>query len=853
MNKTKNKIVTITIAVFLMLSMTASMIMVPTTSAASSMTTYPFIGAVPNPSAVGHRTLIHFGITEGLGAVDQGYTGLTVTVTKPDNTTETLGPFRTDSTGGTSTYYTPTMAGTYYLQTNFPQQTLQFDSSRTQPKGTVMLASTSTKLALNVTEDDTMAAYPSVPLPTEFWDRPIDAQATEWYTIAGNWLAVPPNRLALYNDNAPDSAHILWAKSIQMGGLVGGLYGDAGPVSMETGDAYEGYFSSMRNGMPSGIDYRSSVIINGKLYYNDYSYRASSTTNVEQNVICVDLHTGEQLWERNWNNTRLAFGQLFYWQSYNYQGTYAFLWSVHGTTWDAYDAESGRWLYTMTNMPAGNVVFGPRGEIYIYYMDLAHGWMMLWNSSRVISDMGSFSQTLVGQTFNCDINTYKTRVRNSGYEWNKTIPTGLPGSVRATYFNNKIIGADLGVSVTTGYSDKVTVWALSTAAGQEGTLLYNNTWTKPTDMANNQTISWKASNVDDKVGIIWSKELTRFYGINLDNGNLLWGPTASTGYLDFYEGTGLTSEYIAYGKFYTVGLDGVVHCYNDQTGDLLWTYTAKDVYHETEIGNNWWLGICFIADGKVYLCHGEHSPNMPLPQGAPFLCLNATTGDKVWEIDSMQVGTGWGGLPMIGDSIITALDQYDNRIYAIGKGPSAISVTAPDVGVTTGNNIVIRGTVNDISPGTQDSALTMRFPNGVPAVSDASMSDWMLYVYKQFARPTNATGVPVSISVIDSNNNFRTIGTTTSDISGTYALTWTPDIPGDYTVYASFAGSQSYYASSAETHFTASLASSTPAPTATAASNLATTTDLMLYIVGAAVAIIIAIAIVGVLMLRKRS
>ena len=46
--------------------------------------------------------------------------------------------------------------------------------------------------------------------------------------------------------------------------------------------------------------------------------------------------------------------------------------------------------------------------------------------------------------------------------------------------------------------------------------------------------------------------------------------------------------------------------------------------------------------------------------------------------------------------------------------------------------------------------------------------------------------------------------------------------------------------------------STTPAPTVTAQSNLATTTDLMLYIVGAAIAIIIAIAIVGVLMLRKR-
>lgn len=52
-----------------------------------------------------------------------------------------------------------------------------------------------------------------------------------------------------------------------------------------------------------------------------------------------------------------------------------------------------------------------------------------------------------------------------------------------------------------------------------------------------------------------------------------------------------------------------------------------------------------------------------------------------------------------------------------------------------------------------------------------------------------------------------------------------------------------------------SLAESTPAPTVTAQVNLATTTDLMSYIVVGVIAIIIAIAIVGALLmitLRKR-
>ena len=50
------------------------------------------------------------------------------------------------------------------------------------------------------------------------------------------------------------------------------------------------------------------------------------------------------------------------------------------------------------------------------------------------------------------------------------------------------------------------------------------------------------------------------------------------------------------------------------------------------------------------------------------------------------------------------------------------------------------------------------------------MTEWMSYVYEQFAKPTNVQGVNVEISVIDANGNFRTIGTTTSDASGTYSL-----------------------------------------------------------------------------------
>jgi hypothetical protein len=191
------------------------------------------------------------------------------------------------------------------------------------------------------------------------------------------------------------------------------------------------------------------------------------------------------------------------------------------------------------------------------------------------------------------------------------------------------------------------------------------------------------------------------------------------------------------------------------------------------------------------------------------------------------------------------------QIYAIGKGPSSITVDAPMAGVTVGNSIIIRGTVNDVSPGTQQAAIALRFPNGVPAVSDSNMTAWMQYVYQQASKPTSCQGVSVTINVVDANGNYRTIGTTTSDISGTYSFEWTPDIAGKYTVVATFEGSQSYYySSSAETTFATNQPAATSTPTATPAQSMAD-----LYFVPGIIGVIVVVIVVGAVILfalRKR-
>jgi hypothetical protein len=229
---------------------------------------------------------------------------------------------------------------------------------------------------------------------------------------------------------------------------------------------------------------------------------------------------------------------------------------------------------------------------------------------------------------------------------------------------------------------------------------------------------------------------------------------------------------------------------------------------------------------------------------------NTTNGNLLWEI--LEFATSNGGEAAVADGYMVVTNGYDNQLYCYGMGPSKTTVTAPQVGVATAAPVTITGTVTDISAGSQQDVVAANFPNGLPCVSDASMTGFMEAAYEQQLMPHNITGVPVTLSVTDSNGNYRVIGTTTSDGYGFYSLNWTPDIPGNYAVTATFAGTQSYYPSSATSAFYASEPAATPVPTVAPASSFATTSDLMLGIASIAVIIIVIGAILVVLMLRKR-
>ena len=146
-------------------------------------------------------------------------------------------------------------------------------------------------------------------------------------------------------------------------------------------------------------------------------------------------------------------------------------------------------------------------------------------------------------------------------------------------------------------------------------------------------------------------------------------------------------------------------------------------------------------------------------------------------------------------------------MYVFGKGPSQTTVSTPQTAITTGATAIISGTILDQSPAQM----------GAACVSKDSMSTYMEFLHMQ--RPINGfyhnvtvTGVPVSIDVIDPNNNYFHLNTVTSDEKGNFAYSWNPSISGQYKITATFAGDESYGSSWATTY---AIVSDAPAVLAT--------------------------------------
>jgi hypothetical protein len=861
-----------------------------------------YVGCSPNPVGVGQETVIvawtadmppdigeqRGGVTSPTGRA--GWYDMTIELITPDGTNETLAMPYSDPVGANWITYTPAQSGNFTVQAYFK------GNWKNSTAGNILYESDTSDAMQLVVQDAPITAWQEPPLPNDHWTRPINTMNRLWYPIAGNWLGGAANN---YPPGASSGAsgfggfpsgvtsnyaygagcetpHILWTRQYAVGGLMDERY------------EVTGYQTAHYQGLGFG-----GIILNGIIHYTPRITHASA-----QGWEQVNLYTGDQLF-LDWDANGPSFGQIYDYESPNQHGGFPYLWRTSGvqlpetvrvayaesvepaeilpertrsartmdssdvttgTLWELLDGYTGKTVCYIANVSSGGAqVYGKDGSILRYDFERIGGtyYLQCWNTSHGTmpssqTGTGAWQWRPAGGTFG----GYQAYLGGTSYDYvhdgrdffslNVSVSLTSDLSIRYVKEGEYMIGGSQGSNDESGVVPGV-LWKISLEDGQEGQLLWHEEFIPPSE-ANRETVSFTGVFAEDGMFCFDSQRTVKRWGYSLDTMQQVWESEPETQFQ--YYGFSETSYN---GILYSYGYGGEITAYDIKTGDVLWKYRAISEGFESTYGGNYPIGVVMISDGKLYTVTGEHSPTQPLYRGHNLRCINATTGEDIWKI------MGWfGGMSptssmiMMADGILVGLNFFDNQIYAFGKGPSATTVTAsPEISVH-GNKVMIKGTVTDqTDTGKRDINNIVDFTlEDTPAISDEDMDDWMEYMFMQQAKPADAKGVEVVLTVVDPNSNVYEIGRVTSDVEGNYALPFEPLVPGDYQIIASFAGTKAYGPSSATTYLTVEEApAATPMPTPPPAS----VADM--YLLPSVAGIIVAIVVIGIviiLMLRRR-
>jgi outer membrane protein assembly factor BamB len=826
MNIARYKTTATTIAIFLVLTIAAPCLtLLPTVYAADiNVPTYLFIVAVPDPVGVGQpisvvmmNSRVPAQFSNGTSVLWQNYV---LTTTKPDGTTQNT-TYTSDYVGSWNAHIVPDQVGNWSFQFSFPGQV-----GAATFAGMYFEPATSAKVEVTV-QQEPIQYLPETPLPTDYWTRPINAENTYWWSISGNWLCKGydvgslDSNFAPYT-TAPNSAHILWATPIAFGGIAGGAFPSTetqtqsafGLKELTGGASIEAYNPLWLS--PLG----SAIIINGWIYYR-----------WNGGLECRDIRTGKEIWWQN--GTSITCGQVLQFNSAQGMGDFAYLWRM-GTTYSMYDAYTGNWILDLANAstpssgPGGSAapIYGPNGEMLVYLMGgmSPHRWLAMWNSTAVTRMMTAAYGVPIAQEWSWSPPQGATLNWPTGIQWNVTLATAAGNTPTITKLDPK--QPDIIYSRQSFTLPDTTVitqdMGISLKPGQEGQIVWGpvNRTVEPSGPA--------SLSIGSGVFVEYQKETGTVRGYDIYTGIQLWSTQIATTGFSVYQQESFNA---GYGKEYFGTYEGITYCIDLKNGTLLWKFYSGNSGLNTPYGEWPFYGGTTLADGKLYAVTGEHTPINPIWKGEKMFCIDVNTGQNIWNI------TGLWFNPLIADGYALAVNAEDNQLYSFGKGQTDTTVGAPMTAVPLGSSVMITGTVTDQSPGEKDT----------PAISDNDMTAWMQYLYMQQPKPTNAKGVEVSLDTVDPNGNYVHIGTVTSDITGAYGYKWTPDVPGTYQIIATFAGSESYWPSSAQTYVGVD-----EAPPTTAAPEYPQPIDPTLTIVGTGIAIIIAVAIVGILLFRKK-
>jgi hypothetical protein len=800
----------------------------------------------PNPVGLGQPLLVNLWMQPPIH-VSRLFTGYIVTITKPDGTTDTIGPL-SSYIGDTTAWfeYTPSQLGTWHIKFDFPgnyfpagNYTIPADSyyggQGTPPLNAPLSVyyKPSSDGPYNFTvQQDMVGRWPTVPLPTDYWTRPASIENREWWPILGNYpgtgivagvgrgvsLANWPANTNKFMSNygftpyvqGPKSAHIVWKRQGLDGGLIGGTLG----------------LASYQNG-PGG----PTIVFAGRCYQTVTKTFNGFLQSVWQ---CYDLRTGEIYWEMT-NMTQVPTMIMYSEREMDVVPGEAA--STLGMRIELLYVGNGRLItYTpYTGAVRVNMSISPltTGTYYASYDQPYFLSVQDLGAAAGANRYRLINWTMVGDVVGFSLGNFKLGVYN-----NITWPFSSLGAA---------VDYEAGVAVTT---QGITTSSTGVTYGQiimgaslkTGQLLFNVS----TDVTKGtQGFFSGSTSVADHGKFAVRLNDGHWHCWDLFTGKELWISELSSWPWGTFGCYGVQSYG---GNIISNQYDGVV-AYNWENGKISWQYKYdslypyEEVYSESATGENtypWFTGTSRIADGVLYAYNDEHSISEPIPRGYKLHAINITTGKGIWNI------TGRMSPGAVADGYLTGSNMYDGYMYVFGRGKTSTTVTAPNTVIPKGTGVVITGTVLDLSTAQP----------GTPCVSKDSMSTQMEYLHMQ--RPIDGldhniqmTGVPVTLTAIDSTGAVIDIGTvTTSAYYGTFSKTWVPPAEGDYKIIASFAADDSYGSSGASTAISVG-----PAPQQINIPEQITPIDYTMTIIGGVIAVIIAVVIAAVAIIligRKR-
>jgi outer membrane protein assembly factor BamB len=814
-----------------------------------------YLSFSPNPIGVGQELLVNIWVDPG-PSYARYFPNYIVDVKKPDGTTDTV-TLNSYAADGTSWFnYIVDQVGTWQFKFDFPGGYFP-PGNYTVPPGvneagytetytkSVSYTPTSTNWQNLTVQSAMIASWNENPSPSGYWTRPVQPDNREWSSVIGDFPWYGPatqtnypadtNRYwsSVYNFipyvQAPNSAHIVWMKLGAIGGLMGGDMGTFSPTA--------------NPGTPT-------IIYEGRCYQTI----TRPLNGVSQTVWeCYDLRTGQIYWDE----TGLA-GYIPTVIEYDNSGLPAVegagsnaavtvsLVSLSNNRLIKYNPFTGAATVNMSIPTFSSITNNATSTTTVnqYYMN---GYVL----SVQILDPTTYNYRLINWTTFGSSTAWASRViSNISFPFNslgqfQDTSTGTAFIIREPdALDSSGISpiaafpfVNLNIDNATGIRYGCRIVAASLVTGK---LLFNTTLSDQPIVADQAPYSQSCNIADHGVLAVLMRH-GYFDFFSEQTGQLLYKSDVMTYPWD-QDSFGAYAIQSAYGLLYREGYSGI-YAFNWTTGKIVWKFEAPASPFETPYTDAngttvySWYSSGELADGKLFSYNSEHTPSEPLTRGWGLYCINATTGQGIWNITgSMTPGA-------VSDGYLTASNAYDGYTYAFGTGQSTTTVSAPQTQITVGQNAIISGTVLDQSPAQP----------GTPCVSDSSMGPWMAYLHMQTTVPTNVQGVPVSIDAVDPNGNPVHLGDTTSDMSGTFAFTWTPNMAGNYKLTATFPGSSSYGSSYGETHANVvNAAAATATPTTTSAKGQTTTDALMTTNVVGIILIIIAIAIVGLLLLRKK-